>query len=189
MGLFNDVINKSTVYESLFFNIKAVLTYPTLEQLKTENEELYTRWMFLANTKYGDINVSEEYSQIKYEDKAILYPEFTRIVAITYATLYVKDGKLERYFKRIANDNEAIVISTFMDVLHELSRDGMQSTPYHFPILCGHNIIANDIPLLMKRFLINRDKLETNKTLPYILKRALDIKPWESGVLDTINVF
>lgn len=185
MGLFNDVFNKTTVYESLFFNIKAVLIYPTLEKMKEENMSMYDRWMFLAGTKYGDINISEEYSQIKYEDKAILYPEFTKIVAITYATLYAKDGKLERYFKRISNDNEAVVITAFMDVLQELSSNAMQSTPHHFPILCGHNIIANDIPLLVKRFLVNR----TDELLPYMLKRALDIKPWESGVIDTINVW
>ena len=185
MGLFNDVFNKSTIYDSLFFNIKAVLIYPTLDKMKEECISLYDRWMFLAGTKYGDINISEEYSQTKYEEKAILYPEFTKIVAITYATLYAKDGKLERYFKRIANDDEAIIITAFMDVLRELSSEGMQSTPYQFPILCGHNIIANDIPLLMKRFLVNR----TNESLPYILKRALDTKPWESGIIDTINVW
>ena len=189
MGLFSDVFNKSTVYESLFFNIKAVLIYPTLDKMKVENMPMYERWMFLASTKYGDINVSEEYSQIKYEDKAILFPEFTRIVAITYATLYAKDGKLERYFKRIANDDEVIVITAFMDVLRALSSDGMQSTPYKFPILCGHNIIANDIPLLVKRFVINRDKIANDVTLPYILKRALDTKPWESGIIDTVNVW
>lgn len=189
MGLFNDVFNKSTVYESIFFNIKGVLTYPTLEKLKEENPALYDRWMVLAATKYKDSGIHEIMAQETYEDKGIYYPEFTRIVAITYATLYAKEGKLERYFKRISNDNEVVVITAFMDVLRALSSDGMQSTPYKFPTLCGHNIIANDIPLLVKRFIINRDNMGENTTLPYILKRALDTKPWESGIIDTVNVW
>jgi len=76
-----------------------------------------------------------------------------------------------------------------MDILYQLSSEGTKSSPPFFPILCGHNILSYDIPLLIKRFLIHRDKFQTNNELPLILKRTLNIKPWESGVIDTVNVW
>jgi hypothetical protein len=75
-----------------------------------------------------------------------------------------------------------------MEILHHLSTDGAQSTPAYFPNLCGFNIIGYEIPLLIKRFILHRDKFE-NKQLPLILKRTLNIKPWESGLIDVQNVW
>jgi hypothetical protein len=91
--------------------------------------------------------------------------------------------------KKIASDDEAMVIEQFMTLLTEISSDDSQSTPQVFSILCGHNIISYDIPLLIKRFIVNRGKYQTIKTLPYLLKRALNIKPWESDIIDTVNVW
>ena len=36
--LFNDVFNTSAIYQMLFFNIKSVLIYPTLDELKDKNK-------------------------------------------------------------------------------------------------------------------------------------------------------
>lgn len=189
MGQFNDVFNGQSIYETLFINIKSVLIYPTLEKLKEQNKSLHDRWIDLAKTKYNESGVHEILSQEMYENKGIYYPEFTKIVAITYATLYLEKGTIKRFFKKIVDNNEEIVIETFMDVLHQISSEGIQSNPQYFPTLCGYNIIANDIPLLVKRFLIHKNKFKTNQKLPFILKRVLDIKPWESGVLDVLNVW
>jgi hypothetical protein len=188
MGLYSDVFNASGIYDMLFFNIKSVLIFPSLEELKENEPAMYERWMFLAKTKYGDTGLYPEVSQETFELKGIYYPEFTRIVAITYATVKSKNGELVRNFKKIVSEDEAVVIANFMQVLDYVSSEGVQSTPQHFPTLCGYNVIANDIPLLVKRFIANRERLES-KTLPYMLKRAMDIKPWESGVIDVLNVW
>jgi hypothetical protein len=42
---------------------------------------------------------------------------------------------------------------------------------------------------LIKRFLYNRTKPDAVKYLPVILKKALNLKPWESGIIDTVNVW
>jgi hypothetical protein len=42
--------------------------------------------------------------------------------------------------------------------------------------------------MLIKRFIVHKSKFE-NKTLPFVLKRALNIKPWESGLIDVVNVW
>ena len=204
MALFNDVFNRASIYETLFFNIKAVLIHPTLADLQEKNPKLFKRWQYISKSKFNQevvdakplksiITNQEDSLQLiqnnVYEEKAIYYPEFCKIVAITYASLESVDGKLKRYFKKIVNQDEYLVIATFIDVLHQLSSEAVKSTPQYFPTLCGHNIMNYDIPLLIKRFIVYRDKFDTNKKLPLIIKNALNAKPWESGVIDTVNVW
>jgi len=209
MELFEQVFNRLSIQDMLFFNIKAVLEYPTLADLQERNPALYDRWKYLSKTKHGfDMDVihgiagtmTDEtpiYAKKTYEEKAIYYPEFSRIVAITYASLYFEEGKLKRYFKKISNEDEYIVIATFMDVLYGVSSEGVKSNPPYFPALCGHNIINYDIPLLIKRmlkhkerFVADRDATDTTRQiLPFILKYCLAAKPWEGKVIDTVNVW
>ncbi len=196
MALFDDVFSKSSIYDMLFFNVKAVLIHPSLKDLLDKNPVLYDRWRDLSRSKYhiNDLE-TEEYRETNYRNNATYHPEFCRVLAITYASLYNDNGVLKRHFKKITNEDEYIVIATFMDVLHALSSEGIKSTPNFFPIFCGYNIVSYDIPLLIKRFLALKEVFKTNKTtdepvkLPFILKRALNIKPWESGVVDVLNVW
>lgn len=202
-ALFEEVFNNpNCIYETFFFNVKAVLSYPTLTELEKQNKPLFESWKYLSKTKYNfDLNDEHqmtdklpksgvEFAQKIYEKNAVYHPEFNRIVAISYATLSPENGELKRHFKKIANDDEYIVITTFMEILHVLSSDGVNSTPQYFPPLCGHSIIAYDIPLLLRRFIFYRDEFKTNKIkIPYILKRAVSIKPWESGLIDVANVW
>ena len=185
--LFDDVFNPQGIHEMLFFNSKTVLIYPTLEQLEKENEALYARWLYQAKNKFNNNYPEDTKAQTVYEQNAIKYPEFSRIVAITYATVYVENGTLKRYMKKIVNEDEFTVLKTFMDELYVLSSEATKSTPQFFPILCGHNILNHDIPLLIKKCIQYKDQLE--RGIPLILKRSLGIKPWESGVIDTVDVW
>lgn len=186
--LFDNVFNAQGIYETLFFNVKPVLSYPNIEELKLNNNKLADRWEYLARTKYNKNYSEDTKANTVYENHAVYYPEFTKIVAITYATLYAEDGTLKRYLKKIVDANEVVVISEFMKELAQLSSDGVKSTPKYFPTLCGHNVLKHDIPLLLKRFILHRNEIEDNK-VPYILKHVLNLKPWESGVVDTVNVW
>jgi hypothetical protein len=190
MELFEEVFNKASIYDMLFFNIKAVLEYPTLADLQERNPAMYNRWLYLAGKIATETDLKDsEYANKIYQNDAIFHPEFSRIVAITYASIYAEDGKIKRFFKKINGEDEMIVIATFMDVLHGLSSEGATSTPPFYMTFCGHNIINYDIPLLVKRFIKYKDKL-VNKQLPYMLKRCLGAKPWDaSTIIDTVNVW
>lgn len=185
--LFDDVFNPQGIYEMLFFNSKTVLIYPTIDQLEKENKALYARWLYQAKNKFDKNYPEPTKAQTVYEQNAINFPEFTRIVAITYATAYSENGALKRYMKKIVNEDELVVLKTFIDELYALSSEATKSTPQFFPILCGHNILNHDIPLLIKKCIQYKDNLE--KGVPLILKRSLGIKPWESGVIDTVDVW
>jgi len=211
MELFDEVFNPGSIYDMLFFNAKSVLIHPTLPELQKENPTLYDRWKYLSKSKYNcDMDVyhghagamldeTPEYAQRTYDEKAIYYPEFSRILAITYGTVRSENGLPKRYLKKIANEDEFLTIATFMDILYGISSEAIQSSPPYFPVLCGHNIMGYDIPLLIKRFMIHKERFralrnqnspnELNNLLPLILKKVLSAKPWEGKVVDTVNVW
>lgn len=192
--LFDDVFNASAIYQMLFFNIKSVLIYPTLDELKDKNKSMFECWKYLSEIKFGvkyqDSSVlsDEQRNELNnvYLDNASNYPEFSKIVAITYASTYSENGEFKRRVNRIGNEDECLILAEFIDVLNILSQDDSKK---EYPILCGHNIIGHDIPFLIKRLLVYRDRPEIGKKIPAILKNSLNIKPWESGVLDTAIVW
>lgn len=190
MSLFKTTFDKSSIYDMLFINIKAVLEYPTLEKLGENNPEMFNRWKYLSKQRFNvDFETSDEQTIRKsYEENAVKFPEYLKIVAITCAKVYSENGILKRDFKKIAQPNEIDNIQIFMDVLHQISSDGMKSTPQYFPSICGYNIISHDIPLLIKKHVQYRSEM-INKQLPLILKIVLDAKPWESTILDILNIW
>ena len=185
MELFESVFNKTNIYESLFFNIKSVLKYPTVDEFEKNENKLFNAWVQnVGKYNYSSFTIDDIYLKNGYK-----YPELNKIVAITYATLYLKDGEIKRFFKKIVNNDENIVIDTFIDILQQLSLDGVKSTPHYFPTLCGYDVINTDIPLLLKRFVLKRNEL-TNKTIPLMLKKVLSAKPWDStSVIDVSSVW
>ena len=186
--LFEDVFNAQAIYDMVFFNSKTVLIHQQLEELKKEDKAMYNRWVYLAKKFTTETDrEDDEYMREVYEKNAIKYPEFSKIVAITHAKVYIENGVLKRYMKKIVNEDEFVVLSEFLDELYKVSTEAIQSTPQFFPTLCGHNILNHDIPLLIKKCMLYSDKLE--KGVPLILKRSLGIKPWESGVIDTVDVW
>ncbi|MFW6219418.1 MAG: hypothetical protein ACOC33_00990 [bacterium] len=192
MEVFDVLFNKASIYDMLFFNIKHVSKYPTYMELMEKEPELAKQWDFIAKTKYSvsDIEGIPEVMNDCYQNKSVFYPEFCKIVAITYATIENDNGGLKRNLKRIAFHDEFNVINIFNNVLLKISSDGMQSTPKYFPVLCGHNIINNDIPLYLKRLLSHRNDFKSgDNIIPYILKNYLKSKPWDANILDTINVW
>lgn len=188
MSIFEAAFNKASIYDMFFLNIKSVLEYPTLNDLKNKNDKLYYQWKNIS--QYKDYLNNTINNEELYQKNAVHYPEFSKIVAITYAMIHQKNGEIKRQLKKISHENEFDNIHIFMDVLHQISSNGMKSTPKYFPIICGHDIISNDIPLLIKRFLIHRKNFEINNQLPFILKRVLNSKPWESeNIIDISNLW
>ena len=202
MELFETLFNPTSIYDMFFFNVKSVLMYSTLKELAENNKPMYENWKYLSKTKYNfdmDLEIDNPdaddicerlfTSESTYQDNAINYPEFCKIAAITYATVYFEEGKMQRDLKKIIIDDESLMLESFMAELSILSSAATKSSPIFFPPLCGHNIISRDIPLLIKRFMILNENFTTIKSLPLILKRCLNIKPWESSVIDTAFVW
>lgn len=198
MELFEATFNPSNIYNMLFINVKSVLEYPSLQLLKNQNPEMYNQWKILSTNKYSynideivgnsNIDIDGLIGDSYYLKYGPLYPEFTRIIGTTIGTVTLKNGEFKRNLKSFANDDESIVLEALMEDLREIGDEVItnKGTPYMF---CGHNIIGFDLPLLFRRYIkLNKDNGEIKK-LPLILKRAIGLKPWECGIIDTINVW
>lgn len=195
MELFQLVFNKGAIYDSLFLNIKSVVAHPSLMEFKEKEPELYKQWEVIAKGKYkySETDLPEANVAILddlYRAKGMYYPEFSKIVAITFAEVKAVDGELKRSLHRIVNEDEFSVISDFNNILLQYSRDGRQSSPEYYPTLCGHNIINYDLPLYIKRLIHHRNRFEDKTDLiPYMLKKHLSSKPWDANVMDTANLW
>jgi len=186
MEMYDKVFNQSTFYDMLFFNVKAVLEYPSLNLLKENNPKLYENWKFISRTKYNT-NFDKEGvdTQKTYENTAVFHPEFSKIVAITYAKVRSENGELKRDIKKIANHDEYLVIANFIDILDQQSNNGSKLNT----ILCGYNILNYDIPFLLKRFFRMRDRFPNGFKIPALMKKYLTSKPWESNSIDIMNIW
>lgn len=195
MEQFELAFNKTSIYETLFFNIKSVSEFKSITEFKEQKPELFKQFELIAKVKYkyntsGYEDGDNEVLNDLYKEKAVFYPEFSKIVAISYATLESNEGKIKRNLKKIVDKDEFNVIESFRQVLLQISSDGMKSTPHYFPTLCGHNIITNDIPLFIKRLFYYREKFDNKENLlPYILKKHLQSKPWDANTVDTLNLW
>lgn len=200
MELFESVFHAMSIYDMIFLNVKSVLEFPTLKALGEAKPEMQARWNYIAETYYSEkasaiINSSvEDIKDIDeeiYKRFAVKYPEFMKIVAISYAKLYpdsTTELGMKRKIYKIAYNDEVKIIEEFMDILHSISSECSNANPPIFDTFCGYNIINYEIPLLIKRFILNRNSIK-RKELPLILKKRLVNKPWESGIIDAMNVW
>ena len=172
MNYQNDIFNKAAIYDMLFFNVKSVLEYPTLEDLEKAKPDMYENWKLLMIEKFNSLTTTM--SKL-YEEYAINYPEYSKIITITYGKIFMNEnaGKVDRILKKITGFNEAIILETFFDVLNTMPDVTLVS-------FNGNK----DIQTLVKRFLYRRAEVNTIKMLPTVIKKALNAKPWESGAVD-----
>lgn len=183
MSLYNDVFNAALIYDMLFVDIQHVLIHKDYPTLLNSDEKLGKIWNFISKTQYN------EKPEITYNKYAIEYPEFCKIITITYAELSASGGGEQiRDLKQIKKHNELVVISEFINVLNRMSNDGLRSSPQYQKTICGYNIKQIGIPLLMKRYLFHKENITTN--IPFILKYVLSSKPWETdAIIDIVDIW
>jgi hypothetical protein len=187
-----DIFNRSVIYDTIFFNIQSVTEYGDITDFKKEEPEKYATWERMARKRYRDELLEGITLNSLYLEKACFLPEFSKIVAISYATVKAEDGELKRELKRIKGEFEGDIVIEFMNVLNQKYSEGHNAKPSYIPTLCGHNIIGHDIPLLIKRIIKYREPLKATESLhiiPPILKHFLKAKPWESNVIDTVQTW
>ena len=178
------------IKNTIFFNIQSVTEYGDIKDFKEADPEKYQTWKRMAEKRYAK-DIEEGVSlQTLYIEKACFLPEFSKIVAITYAVLSVDDnGNLKRNLEKMVGETEVELINEFctlLDMSYSATHNAKQA-PYN---LCGHNIIGHDIPLLIKRIIKHRDYFKNKEhIIPQLLKHYVNAKPWDSNVIDTINIW
>lgn len=159
----------------LFIDIETVCGYKDYDSFKKSNTKLATLFdQKMDNVlKDDDLLLSKD---DRYFKKSSLYPEFSKILTISYGIIKWNDelGTYEKTIKNIIDNNEKNVLQRFANVLNKME----ESVP-NFKY-CGHNIDSFDIPFLIKRTLINGIKVPNKLKLH-------NLKPWEYPTLDTMK--
>jgi hypothetical protein len=178
--LFNNVI----IYDTLFWGVKTVTEHPNLTNFKLENEEKYNLWSEFVVKNFGVENLTDE----NYLKFAPLYPEFSKIIAIGYATIENKDNKINRNLKIISEKTEIEILKKFNDVLEYYDNIGKSTNPRFEFVMCGYNLINYDIPVYLKKYAkYFSDDQDTR--LSYMMKSYLSSKPWNSNIIDINSVY
>lgn len=179
--------HKQSIYTSFFLNIKTVPEYPSFEELNNKNPDLAQVWL--------DIQKKKD-SKFTYENNAQYYPEFAKIVTISFGVCNVnEDGVLEKNIKKITDDDESKIVKLFSDVLN---RAYNHNNGY---ILVGHNLNNFHIPMFIRRFIKHNENLtikikkddgnveEQKLNLPPLIKNSIMAKPWDRKVIDTLDIW
>lgn len=155
----------------LFITIHSTPIYPTYKDLKENNPGLGMVWKnycaYVYNDKSGTLD--EGAYEVCWMDKASFVPEFCLIDQISLG--YLSEGKLKT--KELVG-TESLILQELNDILSKAQENNW--------IICGWNIKNYDVPLLNKRFFIN--KIQPHSIIP-----KSDTKPWEMKVIFDIKEF
>jgi DNA polymerase elongation subunit (family B) len=157
-----------SINQILFLDIETVPEVYSFTDLDENRQKLWS-----DKTKYFQTRDGLDAGQV-YE-KAGIYAEFGKVICISTAFVYQKEGRPRLRIKSFSGDDEKEVLSAFSKVLDD-----------HFSgldkYLCGHNIKEFDIPYMARRMLLNGLHLPEMINLP-------GKKPWEVRHLDTLELW
>ena len=163
---------KEDINKLLFVDIETVGVSKDIPTLSTENPSLYKVWDstgidYFKRRYPEDIDLSGDELFIK---RASLIPEFGKIICVSVGFILPSNEiKLDTF-----TGSEKEILTNLSTLLNRVDKLDF--------ILCGHNIKNFDLPYIGKRMLINGIKV------PNIIP-SYKIKPWESRVLDTKEVW
>lgn len=172
--------SKKRIENILSFDIEVVAKVSSLDKLSKEEREI---WLFRYHEKFYKKALEEKQRYILSGKKwlineespndifvkyAPLVAEFAKVIAISFGkATFDKKGEVTAEFDNIVMDDEKQLLTNTAKVFEGLS---------HFEP-GGFNICSYDIPMLIKRMVINGIKIP--EVINFIGK-----KPWEMKVLD-----
>lgn len=146
-------------------------TVPGIFNYADVPDDLKSLWE--KKTRY--IQEREQVSAAEVYDRAGIYAEFGKVVCISTAIRYEKDGEARLRVKSFYGDDEKEILQDFANMLDTHFKGANK-------YLCGHNLKEFDVPFMARRMLINGIKLPEKLNVP-------GKKPWEVSFLDTMDLW
>jgi DNA polymerase elongation subunit (family B) len=161
------MLSKINLEKVLFLDIETVAQQSEFSKL---SDDFKAHW----EKKASFIGKEDETTEDTYE-RAGIYAEFGKIVCISVGFINIENEEKKLRIKSFANDDEAILINNFFELLnsHYNNREAL---------LCAHNGKEFDFPYIARRALVN------GINIPEILDLA-GKKPWEVNHLDTLQLW
>jgi hypothetical protein len=156
----------------LFFDLETIGITKDFDELSEKYPELkkqflnYFDWFIKRFPEDKDLSPEQV-----FVNRAALVPEFTRIVCASFAFV-TPDGKT--HIQTFSDKDEKKLLRNINDLMNKVFKMDFW--------LCGHNIKMFDIPMLLKRMVINGIK-------PSPLLPNYDTKPWEIKAVDTLDIW
>lgn len=151
----------------LFLDIETVPLVPDFESMEPKLASLWDK-------KSSYFRKEDEDASDVFE-RAGIYSEFGRIIAISVGFLTGSSNNRSLRLKSFYGDDEVKLLEEFSVMLNNFCA-GKEA------LLCAHNGKEFDYPYIARRMLIN------GMTIPSILDNA-GKKPWEINLLDTMELW
>ena len=170
---------KPTKEQLFYFDAEWVPIARDLQEFEEKFPLLYESFLHQYKKKGGDIlpdrkNLEEKSEgmtvQEFWEQKAHFYPEFCKIICVSYGYFY--NG--EFVLKSLYGDDEKQIMSGMKEVITKVEKAGLY--------LCGAAIKRFDMPWLSKRMM-------ANGIIPPRSICTYGKKPWEIDVFDLLEVW
>jgi len=156
--------NINFIQKCLFFDIETTIRYSTFAEFQEKEPEISHIWLDKCKTHP---NYKDE-PELMYETYGSLYPEYSKIICISYGYFDIVNSKWKVESLNDANMSEKELLLQFGKLCN---------TQFLNHILAGYNITKFDLPFVYRRMLINN-------ILPPTQFDVLDKKPWDVIMFD-----
>lgn len=164
------MLEQLKIQELLFLDIETVPRWKSYSVMSDYEQELWEE-------KRGRNREEGITPEDHYFNNAGIFAEFGKIICISAGYLQ-KDGLFEGFYGRsFAGDDEKRLLRDFNAFLAERFAQNPRTQ------FCGHNIREFDIPYICRRLVMNELPLDDS------LLALQSKKPWESGLLDTMDLW
>jgi len=164
------MLTHTELQKCLFLDIETTSQFPRFEDMPQRFQDLWTR---KSQTLQASIHPDAQKSPAElYPERAGIYAEFGKVICISCGFLIQKEGKWLLRVKSFSGNDEAQLLKAFQEMLQRSA----------FTRLCAHNGKEFDFPYLCRRMLIAGINLPPQLDLQ-------GKKPWETGHLDTLELW
>ena len=164
------MLESTRMDDVLFIDIETVPKAININHLESYEQELWEE-------KKGRHRSEDDSVENYYFNNAGIFAEFGKIICISVGHV-CQDGMFTGFeLKSFFGDDEQKLLREFCGFLHQ------RASANKGLILCGHNIREFDVPYICRRLLIN------NMKLPDYFENLQTKKPWEAGLLDSMDLW
>ena len=164
--------SRDQLKQILFLDIETASVVPDFDALPAAMQELWKRKSDLLQAR-----VDEELTPAEmYPKRAAIFAEFGKVVCISCGYLKYESDVPQLKLKSFSGPDEKQLLTEFAATLNQFTKANIN-------LLCAHNGKEFDFPYLGRRYLIN------NLPLPGVIAKIQSAKPWETGMIDTMQLW
>lgn len=161
------------IKKMVFFDVETATSHQNYNELSERMRELWSKRCEWLRENYEDNK--DKTDEELYHYKGALHAEYNRVLCVSFGRVEVDEvGDVSYTVHTCSGHDEKQVLKETLDVFTKFN-----ASKFKF---VGHNIKNFDIPVILKRALIN------GVTIPSFL-HLHDLKPWETPLLDTSDVW